>query len=166
MIKVIAFDVFNTVFRLDGRPLSERIAYGDHIKKKWEPLKLPVEWETLPAHIDAAVGIDMLRRKYMVATLSNGPLGLLAKVSKFNHISWDAIVPLELGQVFKPSIGAYMLFAEVLGFKYDEIMMVTANKTFGDLEAADILGMKPQLIRDSREQCPQTIIELAKELGC
>jgi 2-haloacid dehalogenase len=165
MIKVIAFDVFNTVFRLDGRPKQEVYDYGDHIKKKWEPLKLPVEWETLPAHDDAAEGIARLRKKYMVATLSNGPLGLLAKVSKHNNISWDAIVPLELGQVFKPSIGAYMLFVEVLGFKFDEVMMVTANKTFGDLEAAQILGMKPQLIRDSREDCPQTIIELATQLG-
>jgi 2-haloalkanoic acid dehalogenase type II len=165
-MKVIAFDVFNTVFDLSSRPREEVIAYGNHIRKnEWSPLVLPQAWETLPAHSDAAEGIARLRTRFFVATLSNGPLGLLAKVSKHNGISWDAIVPLELGKVFKPNLLAYSTFCGILNVEPKDVMMVTANRTFGDLEAADKLGMDSCLIRDPKHSEIHDIIELATYLG-
>lgn len=164
MIKVIAFDTFGTVLNMDGVPREELKAYGQHIKKpKWEPLVLPKSWETLPAHSDSKQGIDMLRQKYMVVTCSNGPLGLLAKVSKYNDIHWDAIIPLELNKVFKPNLAAYMTVCEVLDVEPQEVAMVTANKTFGDLEAAESLGMMPYYIR--HESPIRNIVNLATVLG-
>jgi 2-haloacid dehalogenase len=147
MIKVIAFDVFGTVFNLSGVERSDLKAYAEHIKKpEWSPLHLK-SWETLPAHLDSATGISLLRHKYTVVTCSNGPLGLLSKLSKYNDISWDAIIPLELNKVFKPNPKAYMTVCEVMGVEPSEVMMVTANEHFGDLEASAALGMTPMLIR-------------------
>ena len=36
----------------------------------------------------------------------------------------------------------------MLDVKPEEVAMVTANETFGDLEASGVLGMRPILIRD------------------
>lgn len=163
MIKVIAFDVFGTVFDLSGVDRDEIRAYARHIKKEiWSPLHLPKSWETLPAHPDSKEGIELLRKKYFVCTCSNGPLGLLSKLSKHNDISWDAIIPLELNRVYKPKLRAYMTVCEVLNVQPEEVCMVTANKDFGDLEASESLGMTPKLIRYEGDN----IIDLAMGMGC
>ncbi len=160
MPKVIAFDTFGTVFDLSTVPHQEIKNYADHIhQSEWTPLRLPDSWEHLKAHPDAAEGIARLREKFIVVTCSNGPLGLLAKLSKNNGISWDAIVPLELNKVFKTNPKAYMTVCEVLNVEPKDVLMVTANETFGDLEASRALGMEAILIRG--KEGPKTIIELA-----
>ena len=162
MIKVIAFDVFGTVFDLSQVERNEVRTYIQHIKQsEWSPLKLPKHWETLPAHADSKEGIEMLRKDYTVVTCSNGPLGLLTKLSKHNNISWDAIIPLELNKVFKPNHKAYLTVCEVLDVAPEEVLMVTANEKFGDLEAAKEVGMSSILIRDDKLS---TIIDLANYL--
>ncbi len=141
--KVIAFDVFGTVFDLSDVDRSEVRAYVEHIKQPtWEPLNLPKHWETLPAHYDAPGALEMLRKKYMVVTLSNGPMRLLAELNKFNGLKWDAIIPLEMARVYKPNPIAYLLPAQLFDCDINEVMMVTANKDFGDIEAAKALGMQ------------------------
>lgn len=165
MITTIFFDCFGTVFDMSSVSKDIMKYYSKILKSEvWEPLIFPKYFETLPAHPDSAEGIQLLRKKYMVVTCANGPLGLLAKMSKHNGISWDAIVPLEMNKVYKPNPEAYLSVCRILGVDPAEVMMTTANKTFGDLEAAEKLGMKPQLIRE--EGYPKDIISLAKELGC
>lgn len=164
-MEVIAFDVFGTVFDLSGVDREEVRAYVRHIRQpEWSPLRLPASWETLPAHPDAAEGIALLQRQFFVVTCSNGPLGLLARLSKRNGIVWDAIVPMELNRVYKPNPRAYLTVCEVLGVYSEEVTMVTANKDFGDLEAAAALGMKAALIRG--DSVLKTIVDLARQLGC
>ena len=165
-MKVLAFDCFGTVFDLSGVAHEEVRAYAKHIHQpEWSPLKLPQAWESLPAHPDALEALERLREQYMVVTCSNGPLGLLAKLSKANGISWDAIIPLELNKVFKPNPKAYLTVCEVLGVEPSQVTMVTANRTFGDLEAARALGMQAFLINRAREplaaSCPTNLTDLA-----
>lgn len=165
-LKVIAFDVFNTVYDLAAVPREEIKAYVDHIQKPaWEKLRLPKRWRKLPAFPDAAEGIARLRTQFTVVTLSNGPADVLVDLAKHNGIEWDAIVPIQLNRLYKPRLAAYMVAADMLDIAPRRIMMVTANKTFGDLEGAKTLGMTPMLIRDE-EGGPATIIQLAEELGC
>lgn len=168
MIKVIAFDVFGTVFDLSGVPRSEIKAYADHIRKpEWSPLHLPASWEKLPAHDDARRGIERLRARYTVCTMSNGPLKMLANLSKHNEIVWDAIVPIEMKRVYKPNPAAYETICELFGVGPEEVMIVTANEKFGDLEAAEKLGMMRSLIRcpDSKwNPAIPTINDLAENL--
>ena len=163
--KIIAFDVFGTVFDFSNVPYEERKAYADHIQQpEWSPLTLPASWENLPPHPDSQLGIEFLREQFIVVTCSNGPLGLLTKLSKNAGISWDAIIPLELNKVFKPNDRAYLTVCEVFGVEPRDVMMVTANKDFGDIEAAQRLGMQWSLIRNPPDGA-QTIIELAGRLG-
>jgi len=160
-MQVIAFDVFGTVFDLSKVPNEEINYYGNHIRQEiWQPLNFPQSWENIPAHPDAAEGIAILRRNYQVVTLSNCPMKLLTKLSKKNHISWDAIIPIESYQVYKPNPLAYQIACQLMGERPENIMMVTANPTFGDIEQAQKLNMIPQIIRHPNH--PKDILELAK----
>jgi len=167
MLKVIAFDVFGTVFDLSSVDREEVRAYARHLKAfretgEWLPLTLPKSWETLPAHADSREGIRLLSREFTVVTCSNGPIGMLKALSEHNGIKWDRIIPLELNRVYKPDPRAYLTVCEYLECEPHEVAMVTANKDFGDLEASAAVGMRPILIRNPG--CPQTVIELAELL--
>lgn len=148
-IKVVAFDVFGTLVRIKDRvPHDELKAYADHIRKPdWSPLVLPKSWEDLTAFEDVRTALSLLSYRFMVVTLSNGPLGLQANLLKNNRIAVHAIVPLELAQVFKPNPRSYLAAAEMIGIPAEHWLMVSANKTFGDIEASRSVGMQSQLVR-------------------
>lgn len=149
MIKAFAFDVFGTVFDLQNVDRAEIAAYVNHVRRDaWEPLQLPDSWKNIPAHFEAELSLERLRSHFTVVTCSNGPISLLIELSKRAGITWDAMIPLEVAQVYKPHLPAYELIRQVLKVDYHEIAMVTANRTFGDLKAAAALGMRPVLIRD------------------
>ncbi len=168
--ELIQFDAFGTFLDMKDVPREEIRAYLAHVTRPtYAPLMLPESWDRIPAFADSAEGIRRLRSKYIVTTCSNGPLRTLARASKNAGIDWDAIVPLETAEAFKPSADAYLLPSLMLGVNPANCMMVTGNKTFahyefGDVEASTQLGMQAQLIRNPG--CPQTIIELAEALGC
>jgi len=165
-IKVIAFDNFGTVYDFSQVPRDEVRDYVRQVRRaEWAPLDLPASWEDVKAFEDSAKGIAMLRNKYTVVTCANGPLGMLARMAKKNSISWDAIVPLELSRSYKPSQSAYKLIAETMGVAPHEVLIVTGNKGSPDLTVPLTLGMHSQRIRGDKNT-PQTIIELAKQLGC
>lgn len=162
-IKLILFDIFGTVFDLSSRPKDEIRAYVDHVKKEvWQPLYLPTEWYELPAHPDAAEGIRRLRKRFVVCTLSNGPVDLQVALSRHAGIDWDWIVPLQMCEVYKPASRAYRVPSGLLNCYTNECLLVTANPTFGDVEGAARCWMRSQVIR--QPGCPQTIIELAELL--
>lgn len=148
-MKVLAFDVFGTIVKLDGVPREEIKAYVDHIRKPtWTPLELPRSWETLPAFDDVAENILRLRvAGYFCVTCSNAPLGLQAKLMSYNGISFDALIPLEMCKAYKTNPRCYWLVCDVLGVKPEDVTMITGNKTFGDIEASRSIGMNAMLIR-------------------
>jgi 2-haloacid dehalogenase len=168
--KVIAFDLFGTVFDMANVPREEIRAYLDHVTKPaWSLLELPESWGKLPPFPDAVEGLRRLATKFTTTTCSNCPFGLMMELSTANGIEWGMVNPLELLQVYKPNPAAYEYVAAACDVKPEELMMVTGNKTFahfdyGDIEMARSLGMQAQLIRNPG--CPQTIIELAEALGC
>lgn len=145
---IFAFDLFGTIFDMGAVPRDEIKSYLEQIKREpWKPLKLSDAWESLPAFPDSAEGIARLRRDHWVVTMSNAPLGLQARISKRAGISWDLMIPLELFETYKPDLAAYRTITTLLGTQPKDIVMVTANRTFGDIEAAMELGMQAQCIR-------------------
>jgi 2-haloalkanoic acid dehalogenase type II len=148
MLKVIAFDLFGTVFDLSGVPREEVKDYIGQVKReKWAPLDLPESWSTMPLHPDSERGLWELKQHYMVVTCSNAPLGLTARMSKAAGLNWDAIIPLEMAQVYKPNPKAYKLIYELMGVHPWEVLMVTGNEGSPDLEGAKSIGMGSQGIR-------------------
>lgn len=156
-VKVIAFDCFNTVFDMASLKESnpELIAqYVEATKGKkgedFKPHEFPPPWYDLKAHPDSKIGLYLLRYYGMkVCALSNGPTDLIVELSRKNDLQWDFIVPLELVKAYKCCPEAYMAVPQLMRVEPSEVLMVTANEKFGDLEAAKNLGMHSVLIRDS-----------------
>ncbi len=169
-LKVIPFDLCGTVFDLRGTPREEVRGYLDCCTDRpWRAQKLPNSWKKLPAYPDSAEGVRRLQTKYKVVALSNLPQDWSAAMSVKAGIFWDEIIDLESIKTYKPDPSAYMAVCEMCGYEPQQVMMVTANPSFGpysfgDIHMADLLGMRSQLIRAAG--CPKTIIELAESLGC
>lgn len=171
-IKVIAFDVFGTVFDFDGVERGQIRDYVKHVKSgEWSPICLPDSWKDIPAHDDSAEGIMRLRERFTVVTLSNGPMRVLVQMNKNAGIDFDAIVPIEMAKVYKPDLDAYRTVMELFHCHPSEVLMVTANPLFGDLESSKELGIqsiviRPVGLRSVNVLGPETITELADLLGC
>lgn len=170
MLKVIAFDLFGTVFDLSQTPRGEISAYLRQCTDPvWRPLQLPESWADLPAFPDAKEGLKRLRAKYEVVTLSNAPATLTHYLMGKSDLLWDGIVSLSGIKRYKPHPECYLRACQQFLASPDRCMMVTANPTFGpypfgDIQIAGAIGMQTRLIRNPGG--PANIIALAEELGC
>lgn len=169
-MNLIAFDLFGTVFDLSGVDRREIVAYIDHISHpEWSMLELPKSWEQLPPYPDSREGIERLRKKFTAVTCSNAPLGFTTRLLKNADIRFDAITPLEMIPAYKPDPRCYLLPGHSQGVYWGDCHMVTGNIRLGrnpkgDHQYAAEQGIKGHLIRNPG--CPQTITELAEQLGC
>ena len=154
VIKVVSFDVLGTVIDASAADRDDISRYVRATRDAqlaglpYQQLAVPKQWNRLRAHSDAEQGIRRIRSAFRVVTCSNLPISMIAEVSRNNGIDWDFIVPVELRREWKPSPGPYRLICETMRVEPQEVAFVTANRTFGDLEASAALGMKPFLIRD------------------
>jgi 2-haloacid dehalogenase len=114
-------------FGIDGLTEEEK----DHFNRAWHRLD---PW------IDGITGLGSLRRRYTLATLSNGNVSLLVNMAKRAGLPWDCVLSAELAKHYKPDPEVYLMAADLLGLKPEEVMMVAAHK--GDLHAAQAVGMK------------------------
>ena len=96
-------------------------------------------WHRLKPWPDVAPGLERLRRRYIVATLSNGNVALLTNMAKHAGLQWDCILSSELARHYKPDPEVYLTAAELLGLRPEQVMMVAAHKE--DLMAARSVGM-------------------------
>lgn len=160
-VRVVAFDLFGTIFKLD-RPVEEIRAYADHIRKpKWSPLELPAEWDRLEPFPDSFIGIQMLRDiPAEVVTLSNAPVDTQAALGcRLFH----DVVPLEEYRVFKPDINAYVAACVHMDCLPRDVLLVTANEHFGDIEKSRQIGMQSILIDRAGKypEMPHNTVQLA-----
>lgn len=116
----------------------------DHLNRVWHRLK---PWP------DAIAGLERMRSKYILATLSNGNVALLVNMAKSSALPWDCILSAELAQCYKPDPGAYEKAADLLGLRPEQVMMVAAHK--GDLKAAQAVGMKVAFLPRPLEYGPE-----------
>jgi 2-haloacid dehalogenase len=100
---------------------------------------LTYAWHRLKGWPDAVSGLTRLKKKFIVAPLSNGNIGLMTDMAKFAGLPWDCILGAELVRHYKPDKEVYLSAAEFLGLKVVEVMMVAAH--LGDLRAAKGLGL-------------------------
>ena len=127
--------------------LSE--AEKDHLNRVWHRLK---PWP------DAISGLERLRKRYIVATLSNGNIALLTNMAKFAGLPWDCILSAELTHHYKPDPEVYQTAADLLGLSPNEVMMVAAHP--GDLRAAQAVGFQTALVPRPLEYGPGSVQEV------
>lgn len=137
-------------------------------------------WHRLQPWPDVPHGLDRLRTKYIVSTLSNGNVALLTNMAKNGGFAWDCVLSAELTGAFKPEPQCYQRAAELLGLEPQQVMMVAAHQ--GDLRAAAEVGFHTAFIPRPDEYGPDRepdltpdrsfdfvadgFIELADQLGC
>jgi len=137
-------------------------------------------WRRLDPWPDAIAGLVRLKRKYILATLSNGNIALMVNLARYAGLPWDAIVGAEIAQSYKPSPQTYDRSAAVLDLQPEQCMMVAAHN--GDLLAARSRGFRTAYVDRPLEDGPNktedlraehdfdviadSFVDLAVKLGC
>ena len=65
-------------------------------------------WHRLNPWPDVVEGLTRLKARYMICTLSNGNLGLLANMAKHPRLPWDCILSAEVFRQYKPAPETYL----------------------------------------------------------
>ncbi len=97
-------------------------------------------WHRLKPWPDSVPGLKRLRKKFTLATLSNGNVALLTDMAKHAGLPWDCILSAELVRRYKRDREVYLMATDLLDLQPQEIMMVAAHKD--DLLAAGRIGFR------------------------
>ena len=65
-------------------------------------------WHRLDPWPDAVAGLTRLKRRFVLATLSNGNVALLVNMAKRAGLPWDAVLGAEVARRYKPQREAYL----------------------------------------------------------
>lgn len=140
---------------------------------------LNLAWHHLDPWPDTVEGLIRLKRKFILATLSNGNIALMVDMAKYAGLPWDAILGAEIAQSYKPRPETYDRTAAVLHLDPSQCMMVAAHNA--DLVAARGRGFRtayvnrplenPNKTKDLRAEhdfdvIADSFIDLAARLGC
>ncbi|WP_343712710.1 haloacid dehalogenase type II [Inquilinus sp.] len=118
---------------LDGRGVGDRLSEADRDR-------LLAEWGKMVPWPDAMPGITQLRRKYTVSTLTNASMSQMTALVKAGGLPFDEILTGELVRAFKPDPKVYQLAVDYVGFRPDQLLMVSAHKW--DLQASKKAGLR------------------------
>jgi 2-haloacid dehalogenase len=137
-------------------------------------------WDRLHGWPDSVAGLTRLKRRFAIATLSNGSVAQLMNMAKFASLPWDMLFSAELFQAYKPDPKTYLGACGLLRLAPSEVMMVAAHNY--DLKAAKGFGLRTGFIARPTEYGPRqthdfgpegewdvnaaSMTELADKLGC
>jgi len=144
----LALDRLLAEFRITGLAEGEI----DHLNRAWHRLD---PWP------DAVAGLTRLKRRFVLATLSNGNVALLVDMARRAGLPWDAVLGAEVARHYKPQSQAYLTTAALLGLEPAQCMMVAAHN--GDLAAASGLGFRTAFVARPSEHGPGQKTDLAAE---
>jgi 2-haloacid dehalogenase len=100
--------------------------------------ELNLAWHRLDAWPDVKDGLVRLKRRCLLAPVSNGNISIMVDLARRNGFVWDAILGAEIAHDFKPKPRVYLAAAEAFDLTPRECMMVAAHSF--DLKAAAALG--------------------------
>jgi len=134
--------------RLDDlhRMILDKILVDFHITglSEAETADLNRAWHRLQPWPDAVAGLTRLKRKFIIAPLSNGNIALMTNLAKHSGLPWDCILGAELVHHYKPDREVYQSAADILDLKPADVMMVAAH--LGDLRAAKGVGLRTAFV--------------------
>ncbi len=137
-------------------------------------------WHRLDPWPDVVEGLTRLKRKFILATLSNGNVALMVNMAKRAGLPWDAVLGAEVSRSFKPQPQTYLTTADYLGLEPGACALVAAHNS--DLVAAGKCGFQRAFVARPTEHGPgqkfdlvakhdyeyvaADFIDLAAKLGC
>ncbi len=142
--------------------------------------ELTKAWERLPAWPDATAGLERLKPRFTLSTLSNGNRSQQQALLSFAGLPLERVQSAEDFQHYKPDPEVYQGAAAALGLAPDQVMMVATHKA--DLRAAQAAGLRTAFVERPLEKGPGggadrlpdpesdveagDFVELAVRLGC
>ena len=124
-------------------------------------------WHRLRPWPDAVAGLTRLKRRFIIAPLSNGNISLLTEMAKHAGLPWDCILGAELVRRYKPDPEVYQSAAEFLDLEPGDVMMVAAHSE--DLRAAGAVGLRtafvPRLLEYGRNGGAERKADLLVDLS-
>ena len=121
---------------------------------------LVTAWHRLPGWPDSSQGLNKLKKKFILATQSNGNIALMVNMAKYSNLSWDVILGAEVLGHYKPEPEAYIKACKALNLKPSECLMVAAHDD--DLKAASLQGMKTAYVHRPFEYGKDKLFDLAE----
>jgi 2-haloacid dehalogenase len=109
-------------------------------------------WHRLRPWPDSVAGLTRLKKRFIIAPLSNGNISLMTDMAKHAGLPWDCILGAELVRHYKPDREVYQSAADILDLRPDEVMMVAAH--LGDLRAARAAGLRTAFVARPLEYGP------------
>jgi 2-haloacid dehalogenase len=101
-------------------------------------------WHRLRPWPDAVAGLTRLKKKFIIAPLSNGNISLMTDLAKHSGLPWDCILGAELVRHYKPDREVYQSAPAILDLQVADVMMVAAH--LGDLRAAKGVGLRTAFV--------------------
>jgi 2-haloacid dehalogenase len=140
---------------------------------------LNLAWHKLDPWPDVLAGMARLKRRFVLASLSNGNVALMVDMARRAGLPWDVILGAEVARAYKPQPEAYDSAARMLALDPGECLMVAAHPS--DLAAAKARGFRTAYVHRPLEYGPgretkrpdagafdysvDSLVELAEVLG-
>ncbi|MEU8358735.1 haloacid dehalogenase type II [Nonomuraea sp. NPDC048882] len=118
-------------------------------------------WHRLPAWPDAATGLARLRRRYVLAALSNGGFALLTNLVHHSGLPFDCVVSAELARAYKPLPAPYLTAADLLDVEPGQVLMTAAHAW--DLDGARAAGLRTAFVERPLEKGPHGAPDRAED---
>ena len=116
--------------------------------------ELTLAWHRLDAWPEVPAALARLKKKYLLAPVSNGNISLMVDLARRNNFHWDAILGAEVAGDYKPKPRVYLAACEAFDLKPSQCMMVAAHSS--DLAAAAAVGLRTGHIARPNEHGPGT----------
>ena len=117
---------------------------GVHILSEDEKQHFNRVWHRLKPWPDSVPGLNRLKSRFTITTLSNGNVSLLTNMAKNAGLPWDCILSAENVRRYKPDPAVYRLVPELFDLKPEQVMMVAAHEH--DLHAAQKHGLRAAFV--------------------
>jgi 2-haloacid dehalogenase len=115
---------------------------------------LNLAWHRLDGWSDVAPGLARLKRRCLLAPVSNGNISLMVDLARRNDFPWDAILGAETAGDYKPKPRVYLAACAAFDLPPGDCMMVAAHTN--DLLAAAKCGLRTAHIARPNERGPGT----------
>jgi 2-haloacid dehalogenase len=126
--------------------------------------RLTLAWHHLDAWQDVPGGLDRLRRRFLIAPVSNGNIALMSDLARRNNFRWDAILGADIARDYKTKAAVYLAAVDAFNLEPNECMMCAAHGD--DLKAAADNGIltafiaRPQEHPGVAESVPQAAVDI------
>ena len=109
-------------------------------------------WHRLDPWPDTVAGLQRIKSRFVIATLSNGNIALLVDMAKHAGLPWECVLSAELARHYKPDPEVYQMAARLLGIEREQLLMVAAHPS--DMRGAQRAGLRTAYVARPLERGP------------